>query len=70
MKRRLKTAYGMTPDEYRKKWNLRHDYPMTAQNYSAARSALAKDLGLGRRAVPAVVAAKGTRGRGRKNPPI
>jgi predicted transcriptional regulator len=50
LKRHLMTSYGMTPDEYRAKWNLPSDYPMVAPNYSASRSALAKTLGLGRKA--------------------
>jgi len=40
-------ALGMTPDQYRAKWNLPSDYPMVAPTYAAARSALAKQLGLG-----------------------
>ena len=38
---------GLTPDQYRAKWNLPHDYPMVAPNYAAQRSALAKKIGLG-----------------------
>jgi predicted transcriptional regulator len=49
LKRHLATRHGMTPDEYRAKWGLAKDYPMVAPNYSAARSALAKSLGLGRK---------------------
>lgn len=41
---------GLTPEEYRAKWNLPADYPMVAPNYAAARSQLAKKLGLGRKA--------------------
>lgn len=41
---------GLTPDEYRAKWGLPADYPMVAQNYSAARSALATQIGLGKKA--------------------
>lgn len=52
LKRHLATRHGMTPDEYRAKWGLGKDYPMVAPNYSAARSALAKSLGLGRKAAP------------------
>jgi predicted transcriptional regulator len=48
MKRHL-GLLGMTPDEYRTKWGLPGDYPMVAPNYAAARSALAKKMGLGRR---------------------
>jgi len=49
LKRHLMTHYGLTPDEYRAKWNLPADYPMVAPNYAAARSALAKKMGLGRK---------------------
>jgi predicted transcriptional regulator len=49
LKRHLMTSYGMTPDEYRAKWNLPSDYPMVAPNYAATRSALAKTIGLGRK---------------------
>lgn len=47
LKRHLMTEYGMTPAEYRSKWGLRSDYPMVAPNYSAKRSELAKESGLG-----------------------
>ena len=47
IKRHLKTAHQMTPEEYREKWGLRFDYPMTAPNYSVVRSKLAKQIGLG-----------------------
>lgn len=49
LKRHIGSAHGMTPAEYRAKWGLAPDYPMVAPNYSAKRSALAKDLGLGRK---------------------
>lgn len=49
LKRHLKTAYGMTPDDYRERWGLPADYPMVAPNYAKRRSALAKDIGLGTR---------------------
>lgn len=48
LKRHLRTAYGMTPDEYRARWNLPRDYPMVAPNYAEKRSTLAKSIGLGR----------------------
>lgn len=48
LKRHLSTAYGMTPEQYRAKWGLNSEYPMVAPNYSATRSTLAKDNGLGR----------------------
>jgi predicted transcriptional regulator len=47
LKRHLRTRYGMTPEEYRAKWALPHDYPMVAPNYAKARSDLAKRMGLG-----------------------
>jgi len=47
LKRHLRTRYGMSPEEYRAKWGLAHDYPMVAPNYAKARSALAKRMGLG-----------------------
>ena len=49
LKRHLRTHYDLSPEEYREKWNLPHDYPMVAPNYAAARSALAKQMGLGTR---------------------
>jgi predicted transcriptional regulator len=49
LKRALSARYGMTPDEYREKWGLPRDYPMVAPNYAAARSELAKKMGLGRK---------------------
>ncbi|MHC2791182.1 putative transcriptional regulator [Mesorhizobium jarvisii] len=53
LKRHLDVHYGMTPDEYREKWGLKSDYPMVAPNYAAARSEMAKAIGLGRKAAPA-----------------
>ena len=58
LKRYLRTHYNMSPEEYRKKWDLPHDYPMVAPAYARLRSAFAKKIGLGR--VPSV-------GRGRKS---
>jgi len=47
LKRHLRTQYNMTPEQYRDKWDLNADYPMVAPNYAAARSQLAKQMGLG-----------------------
>ncbi|WP_306223770.1 MucR family transcriptional regulator [Bosea beijingensis] len=47
LKRHLRTAYGMSPEEYRAKWSLPNDYPMVAPAYAEARSSLAKKMGLG-----------------------
>ena len=49
LKRHLKTAYDMSPDEYRQRWGLPPSYPMVAPNYAKQRSKLAKKIGLGRR---------------------
>jgi len=66
MKRHLLSSYNLTPDEYRAKWGLPPDYPMTAPNYAAQRSAFAKSAGLGRKAPPApVVEAKPAKRAGR-----
>lgn len=56
LKRHLMTHYDMTPDDYRRKWNLPADYPMVAPNYAKQRRELAKKIGLG---------TKRARGRGR-----
>lgn len=47
LKRHLSSAYGMTPEQYREKWNLPLDYPMVAPAYAKHRSSLAKKIGLG-----------------------
>src|SRR5262249_7006473 len=52
LKRHLRTMYNMSPDEYRAKWGLASDYPMVAPNYAKQRSEFAKQIGLGRTAVP------------------
>jgi predicted transcriptional regulator len=57
LKRHLKTAYNMTPEEYRERWQLPADYPMVAPNYAKQRSSLAKKIGLGTKP-------RGRRGRG------
>ena len=63
LKRHLKSAFGMTPEDYRQKWGLARDYPMVAPSYSATRSQLAKTIGLGanRKGVKAVDAATSKR---------
>lgn len=54
LKRHLMTHYSMTPEQYREKWGLDSNYPMVAPNYAAARSQLAKSMGLGRKPKVAV----------------
>lgn len=49
LKRHLRSAYGLSPEQYRTKWGLSPDYPMVAPAYAESRSALAKSLGLGRK---------------------
>jgi predicted transcriptional regulator len=48
LRRHLKTAYGLTPEQYRERWGLPGDYPMTAPRYAEQRSRLAKQIGLGK----------------------
>jgi predicted transcriptional regulator len=50
LKRHLKTAYNLTPEQYRERWGLSADYPMVAPSYAKQRSRLAKQIGLGTRA--------------------
>ncbi len=57
LKRHLRSQYDMSPEDYREKWGLPHDYPMVAPAYAATRSDLAKNMGLGRRST-AVAAAE------------
>ena len=63
LKRHL-SGRGLTPSEYRQKWSLPIDYPMTAPNYAARRSELAKSMGLGRK--PQADAAKSAAPKGRR----
>jgi predicted transcriptional regulator len=65
LKRHLRTKYDMSPDQYRTKWGLPKDYPMVAPNYAAARSALAKEMGLGQGGRKALTPAAKPAGRGR-----
>ena len=50
LKRHLKSAYNMSPEQYRERWGLPPEYPMVAPNYAKKRSQLARDLGLGTKA--------------------
>lgn len=67
LKRHLATSYQMTPQQYRERWGLPHDYPMVAPDYAKHRSALAKQIGLGRKPAESSAARAarkpGTRGR-------
>lgn len=51
LKRHIQSAYGLTPEQYRERWNLPPDYPMVAPNYAERRSNLAREIGLGRKTV-------------------
>ncbi|WP_442583668.1 MucR family transcriptional regulator [Mesorhizobium sp. ASY16-5R] len=66
LKRHLMAHYGLTPEQYRKKWSLPADYPMVAPGYAARRSELAKGMGLGRAPKAAAVVAAAPAKRGRK----
>ena len=61
LKRHLRTKYNMSPEEYRAKWGLPKSYPMVAPAYAAARSQLAKQMGLGQGGRPPAKAAKPVR---------
>lgn len=65
LKRHLRTKYDLSPEDYRAKWGLAKDYPMVAPNYALARSALAKQMGLGQggRAAKKVTTKAAARGR-------
>jgi predicted transcriptional regulator len=64
LKRHLRTKYDLSPEQYRAKWGLPRDYPMVAPQYAAARSALAKAMGLGQGGrQPAKAAPSAKRGR-------
>ncbi len=65
LKRHLKTAFNLTPDQNREKWGLGADYPMVAPNYTKHRSTLAKKIGLGPK--PRTKPAPPARGRGARN---
>jgi predicted transcriptional regulator len=56
LKRHLRSAFNLSPEEYRAKWGLKFDYPMVAPNYAAQRSQLAKSMGLGNLRVAAKAA--------------
>ena len=67
LKRHLDASYNMTPAQYRERWSLPADYPMVAPSYAERRSALAKQIGLGRKpSGPADTPVKAAAKRGRK----
>ena len=63
LKRHLRSAHGLTPDEYRAKWGLAKDYPMVAPAYAEVRRALAVNIGLGKKRGPRSAARKTSAGR-------
>lgn len=65
LKRHLKVHYGLTPEQYRAKWDLPPTYPMVAPNYAAVRSRLAKSIGLGRKPEPTKQSSRGQSSRGK-----
>jgi predicted transcriptional regulator len=66
LRRHLRVQHGLTVDEYRARWNLRFDHPVTAPAYSQRRSEMAKERGLGRRRRSVEPVAPGRRGRRRR----
>lgn len=67
LRRHLKTAYDLTPEQYRERWGLALDYPMVAPNYAQRRSLLAKSIGLGTKPAPAQPTAAEPKSRKRKS---
>jgi predicted transcriptional regulator len=57
LRRHISSRHGLTGDEYRQRWSLRNDHPLTAPAYSEQRSTLAKELGLGRKSITAAASA-------------
>ncbi len=70
LRRHLSASFNMTPDEYRAKWNLPSDYPMVAPSYSATRSQLARDSGLGQLAAAQAKAARAGAEGGQADDPL
>lgn len=66
LKRHLRTHYDLSPEQYREKWGLSFDYPMVAPMYAAARSQLAKTMGLGQRRQPEPAVAPKSSGGGKR----
>ena len=68
LRRHLRTAYDMSPEEYREKWGLRPDYPMVAPAYAKLRSELARSIGLGKKHRKARTKARRRSGAGKRSP--
>jgi predicted transcriptional regulator len=66
LRRHLRVQHGLSVDEYRACWDLRSDHPVIAPAYSQRRTAMAKEMGLGRRRRSVEPAAPGRRGRRRR----
>ena len=58
LRRHLRVSFSLTPEQYRAKWGLPVDYPMTAPNYTAGRSAFAKKVGFGTKKARAAARAR------------
>jgi predicted transcriptional regulator len=69
LKRHLRTKYDLSPEDYRAKWGLPKNYPMVAPAYAAARSQLAKQMGLGQAGRQAAKAKPAPSGRSKKATP-
>jgi len=66
--RRHLATQGLTPEEYRARYNLKADYPMVAESYSESRRAMAKRIGLGRKSGQSPKAAQDTKQEAAKSP--
>lgn len=68
LKRHLAAKYGLTPEQYRRKWGLDPDYPMVCENYARTRAEIATRTGLGKQAPAPVPASTRKRAAGKKRP--
>lgn len=66
LRRHLKSAYNLTPEQYRERWSLSPEYPMVAPSYAKQRSTLAKKIGLGTKSAGAAPAVSQTSSRSKK----
>ena len=70
LKRYLARSYDMTPEQYRAKWGLPHEYPMVAPGYARKRQELAKKIGLGRKKGPPEPGARNQTAKAATRPPF
>ena len=69
LRQHLRVQHRLSVDEYRARWNLRSDHPVTAPSFSQRRSAIARERGFGRRPAPVEPPPAPTRRRRHRPPP-